>query len=320
MHSLLLNLFMLAMPCAALIGFDFPFHDSQPVPFNISVDKVIIDEAITKARCYRPSEEGPPASEMRALAAHWAQNYDWYQVQDEINANFSHSGVTVPGSREYNHSVYLHFMHEKYPNESAIPLLLIHGCPSSHLEWSEVIKPLVSPENVTDQHFHDYLRGYQPDGRQGIAARVDNQSQQPSTAPTATTSIAADTDDNINESSSQSFVLTDAHTANRTGVLTEKPLALPNEHVELPNHVKTETNVSIVGSMSLGREILFVGTMYVGQLFALAALGQVMSIIHLIGDTFNITNPGEPSWLIAGYSLTVGTFILFSGRLGDVYG
>jgi MFS family permease len=26
------------------------------------------------------------------------------------------------------------------------------------------------------------------------------------------------------------------------------------------------------------------------------------------------------SWLIAGYSLTVGTFILFSGRLGDVFG
>ncbi len=40
----------------------------------------------------------------------------------------------------------------------------------------------------------------------------------------------------------------------------------------------------------------------------------------MVGDSFGITEPGELSWIIAGYSLTVGTFILFSGRLGDVFG
>jgi MFS family permease len=49
-------------------------------------------------------------------------------------------------------------------------------------------------------------------------------------------------------------------------------------------------------------------------------LGQCIAIIKDIGASFNITNPGELSWLIAGYSLTVGTFILVSGRLGDMYG
>ncbi|KAL1857247.1 hypothetical protein Plec18167_004724 [Paecilomyces lecythidis] len=153
------------MPSAAILGYDFPFHNSQPVAFNISVDSTVIDEALTKARLYRPSldledgtnddlSEGPSASQMHALAAHWAENYDWYQTQDEINANFSHYAVTVPGSPEYNHSVHLHFLHERSPSENAIPLLLIHGWPSSHLEWSQVIKPLVSPEQLTDQHFH----------------------------------------------------------------------------------------------------------------------------------------------------------------------
>lgn len=51
-----------------------------------------------------------------------------------------------------------------------------------------------------------------------------------------------------------------------------------------------------------------------------AALGQVLSILHIIGDSFGITDPGVLSWLIAGYSLTVGTFILISGRLGDAFG
>lgn len=33
-----------------------------------------------------------------------------------------------------------------------------------------------------------------------------------------------------------------------------------------------------------------------------------------------MVNPATLAWLVAGYALTVGTFILFSGRLGDVFG
>lgn len=43
-------------------------------------------------------------------------------------------------------------------------------------------------------------------------------------------------------------------------------------------------------------------------------------LLRTIGATFNITSPPQLAWLVAGYSLTVGTFILFSGRLGDVFG
>jgi MFS family permease len=48
-------------------------------------------------------------------------------------------------------------------------------------------------------------------------------------------------------------------------------------------------------------------------------LGQSLSILYIIGDTFNISKTGL-SWVVAGYSLTVGSFILFSGRLGDIFG
>lgn len=43
-------------------------------------------------------------------------------------------------------------------------------------------------------------------------------------------------------------------------------------------------------------------------------------LLRSIGETFNITEPAQLAWLVAGFSLTVGTFILFSGRLGDVFG
>ncbi|KAI1093225.1 MFS general substrate transporter [Rostrohypoxylon terebratum] len=83
---------------------------------------------------------------------------------------------------------------------------------------------------------------------------------------------------------------------------------------------RTETNMSIAETLPFSQEALFVMVICSGQLFTQAGLGQAISIIQTIGNSFSITNPGELSWFMAGYSLTIGTFILFSGRLGDLYG
>lgn len=48
--------------------------------------------------------------------------------------------------------------------------------------------------------------------------------------------------------------------------------------------------------------------------------GNTLATVGPIGKSFGITNPGQLSWLIAGYALTVGTFILIGGRLGDEFG
>ena len=71
---------------------------------------------------------------------------------------------------------------------------------------------------------------------------------------------------------------------------------------------------------SLIREIIFVGVICVAQLSTQISLGQTLNLIHVIGDHFKTTNPGTLSWFIAGYSLTVGSFILLFGRFGDYYG
>ena len=83
---------------------------------------------------------------------------------------------------------------------------------------------------------------------------------------------------------------------------------------------KSISNRSIAETLPLGHEILFVGTICSAQFMTQGGLGQCLSILHVIGDDFGLANPGELSWLIAAYSLTVGTFILLAGRFGDVYG
>ena len=77
---------------------------------------------------------------------------------------------------------------------------------------------------------------------------------------------------------------------------------------------------SIVQTMSPLREFLFVGLLCSAQFVTQVGLVNTLNILHIIGNDLGITDPGVLSWLIAGYSLTVGTFILLSGRCGDLFG
>lgn len=71
---------------------------------------------------------------------------------------------------------------------------------------------------------------------------------------------------------------------------------------------------------SLLFEIPFIFTLCLAQLLAQAGLGQCIAPLHIIGDSFGTKDPGQLSWMPAAYSLTVGTFILIAGRLGDLFG
>ena len=77
---------------------------------------------------------------------------------------------------------------------------------------------------------------------------------------------------------------------------------------------------SLEKQVSLPREILVVGLISLAQLTTQIGLGGTLAILDIIGEHFQVENPSTLSWLIAGYSLTVGTFILLSGRLGDIFG
>ncbi|KAI1628651.1 major facilitator superfamily-domain-containing protein [Exophiala viscosa] len=81
-----------------------------------------------------------------------------------------------------------------------------------------------------------------------------------------------------------------------------------------------QTKSSIAEQMPLGKEIMFVGIICLAQFTTQVGLGSTLLILPIIGKSFGLTDPSDYSWLIAGYSLTVGTFILLSGRMGDLFG
>jgi MFS family permease len=71
---------------------------------------------------------------------------------------------------------------------------------------------------------------------------------------------------------------------------------------------------------TLLHEIAFLAVLCSSQLMTQAGFGQAVAPLHIIGNSFGTQDPGQLSWFPAAYSLTVGTFILPAGRLGDLYG
>ena len=67
-------------------------------------------------------------------------------------------------------------------------------------------------------------------------------------------------------------------------------------------------------------EILFIGVVVMAQFMSLAGLGQAIAPLSYILEDLSATYPGSQAWIVAAYSLTVGTFILMSGRMGDILG
>lgn len=94
----------------------------------------------------------------------------------------------------------------------------------------------------------------------------------------------------------------------------------PAENLGAQHAVSRVQTATKPPNFSLGREVAFIMILCMAQLLTQAGLAQSIVQLHVIGDSFNTTDTGRLSWLPAGYSLTVGTFIMPAGRWGDLYG
>ena len=70
---------------------------------------------------------------------------------------------------------------------------------------------------------------------------------------------------------------------------------------------------------NLAHEIIYVVMISCTQLLTQAALGNVLVPLTIIGSSLHI-NVAQLPWTLAAYSLTVGVFIMITGRLGDIFG
>ncbi|WP_112268337.1 epoxide hydrolase family protein [Lentzea terrae] len=83
---------------------------------------------------------GVPVAELQSLARYWADGFDWRAVEARLNA-FPQFVTEIDGQR-------IHFVHVRSERPDALPLLLIHGWPSTFAEYLDVIAELSRDHHV----------------------------------------------------------------------------------------------------------------------------------------------------------------------------
>jgi len=118
---------------------------AQPERFSIHVpDAVLIDLHDRLMHTRWPDqlpgtgwEYGADTAYLRQLITYWRDTFDWRAQEARLN-RFAHFHASVGGMR-------IHFMHVRSSNADAVPLLLLHGWPSSFVQMLEIIPLLVDP-------------------------------------------------------------------------------------------------------------------------------------------------------------------------------
>ncbi|CEP09729.1 hypothetical protein [Parasitella parasitica] len=88
---------------------------------------------------------GTPSWAVKDMANAWKTQFSWDKKREELN-QWQHYQSKVNGLN-------IHFVHETSQVENAIPLLMLHGWPSTFYEFHKLIKPLRDGEN-SSQAFH----------------------------------------------------------------------------------------------------------------------------------------------------------------------
>ena len=117
-------------------------------PFSIQIEDEILSDLRERIRHTRwpdqaPGnawEQGTDLEYLKQLLAYWADEFDWRAQERELNA--------VNQFRANLDGVHIHFVHERARHGHGIPLILIHGWPSTFVE----LLPLV--RFLTDPHAH----------------------------------------------------------------------------------------------------------------------------------------------------------------------
>lgn len=128
-------------------GYFFPFFhsflmDFEPftVPSFSSKDLELLRDKLSKPIYPNELEQdvgwsyGAPTWAVKPLVEKWLNDFDWEVSRAEMN-RWHHYHTTIDGLR-------IHLVHEPSSCPDAIPILLLHGWPSSFYEFHKIIEPL----------------------------------------------------------------------------------------------------------------------------------------------------------------------------------
>jgi pimeloyl-ACP methyl ester carboxylesterase len=116
-----------------------------PRPFNICFDTAAVEHLRQRIRATRWAPErsgagwelGVPGIELRRLAAHWADGFNFSAAEAQLN-NLPHFKANVDG-------IEIHYIHQRGVGSSVMPLVLTHGWPWTVWDYAKVIEPLADP-------------------------------------------------------------------------------------------------------------------------------------------------------------------------------
>lgn len=116
-----------------------------PRPFTIRFDAAAVEKLRQRVRNtqWAPERQGAgwelgvPGIELRRLAAHWADGFDFAAIEAQLNRQ-PHFKANVDG-------VDVHFIHRRGVGPAPLPLVLTHGWPWTFWDYAKVIEPLADP-------------------------------------------------------------------------------------------------------------------------------------------------------------------------------
>ncbi|MBN1238179.1 MAG: epoxide hydrolase N-terminal domain-containing protein, partial [Gammaproteobacteria bacterium] len=114
-------------------------------PYTIAVPDTVLDDLDERlARTRWPDQladtewaYGADTAYIRELAEYWRRSFDWRAHEDRLN-ELEHFRARVDGMR-------VHFVHAKSSDPGAIPLLMLHGWPSTFVQMLDIIPLLTDP-------------------------------------------------------------------------------------------------------------------------------------------------------------------------------
>ncbi|WP_072801639.1 epoxide hydrolase family protein [Rhodococcoides yunnanense] len=124
-----------------------------PTPFRIDVPQTEVDELRRRLADTRWPDERPVGAEsgishatLGRLFRRWRDDYDWYSHQAELN-RYPQIVTEIDGQK-------VHAVHARSERPDAVPVILLHGWPSTFAEYRLLIEPLITPPDESDPAFH----------------------------------------------------------------------------------------------------------------------------------------------------------------------
>jgi len=117
----------------------------MPEPYQIQVPDDVLADLKARLRNTRWPDQldasgwdyGTDTQYLRALCAYWANDFDWRTHERRLN-RWHHFRAEVDGLR-------IHFIHEKGKGPNAIPVLMLHGWPSTFVQFEKIVPLLIDP-------------------------------------------------------------------------------------------------------------------------------------------------------------------------------